>query len=253
MAEPARPAGLGHPLSTRTQAGIAATFDRALPLADDAIALRDARGQHFQRLEFLGDAILNLIALRHLSLWRIHGRTPRCCSPELFSTTDSALAVIGRADPFRAIPDWAVSPARSADLVEASIGAAFLRNGWQGAIRLAEIHVHPKTLDPPRSPAPIDGHRVDVLHLGAQALSTYYAIKVFTDNPEVDEGVLSELRSRLDLNSRRADLARKLGYSAPAGAGDRGWADQLDYALGTACATHGIARAMKAAQTAEAD
>jgi dsRNA-specific ribonuclease len=242
---------MSQPMTDRDEAAIAATFDQLPPRPDDAVALRDARGQHFQRLEFLGDAVLNLIAQRHLSLWRIHGTTPRCCQPRRFSTTDSALAAIGRKDPFKAIPDWAVSPARSADLIEASVAAAYLSHGWQGAIRLAELHVHPKTIDPPRIRDPITGHRVDVLHLGAQVLSTFYAISVFTDNPTVDEGALSELRAGFDLNSRRADLARRLGYSAPVGAGDRGWADQLDYALGVICTRHGIARAIKSASAAE--
>jgi dsRNA-specific ribonuclease len=248
---PTKPKAMGHSLTPRDEAGITATFGGLPPRVGDAIALRDARGKHFQRLEFLGDAVLNLIALRHLGLWRMHGITPRCCEPQPFITTDHALGIIGQAKPFKEIPDWAVSPARSADLVEATVGAAYLSHGWQGAIRLAELHVHPKTLDPPRVTAPIEGHRVDVLHLGAQVLSTYYAVEVFTDNPGADEGVLSELRTVLDLNSRRASLARTLGYTAPAGAGDRGWADQLDHALGTTCATHGIARAIKAATTAE--
>lgn len=251
MVEPPRPKAIGHRLSRRDEAAITATFGPLPPLAGDAIALRDARGKHFQRLEFLGDAILNLIAVRHLSLWHMHGSKPSCCQPKEFSTTDRALGRIGRLDPFREIPDWSVSPARSADLVEATVGASFVRHGWQGAIRLAELRIHPRTIDPPKVATPIEGHRTDVLHLGAQVLSTHYAVAVFLANPAADQGGLSELRAALDLNSRRAELAHQLGYLAPAGASDRGWADQLDFALGTTCAAHGIARAMRAAKTAD--
>jgi hypothetical protein len=89
-------APMGRPLTERDASAGQALFGPDLPEPADAVALRDARGHRFQRLEFLGDSVLDLLALRHRVLWTLGGQVPQCCAGGWFDPTDRTLAVTNR-------------------------------------------------------------------------------------------------------------------------------------------------------------
>jgi hypothetical protein len=240
MIRPTAP--MGRPLTDRDASAGQAMFGSEVPAAQDAIALRDARGIRFQRLEFLGDSVLDLLALRHRVLWTLARQIPRCCAGGWFDPTDRALAVVSRAHLLTELADWPLADERAADLVEACVGAGFRSHGWAGATRFAGARVHPIDTQPERRGDPAE-HRRLVCELGAQVFDAHCTAQAFGEHPDADEGELSTVRAGLVTNRRRARLARRLGLPAPSTRRDDDWADQLDFELGRVCVEGGVAAA----------
>jgi hypothetical protein len=231
---------MGRPLTERDASAGQALFGPDLPEPADAVALRDARGHRFQRLEFLGDSVLDLLALRHRVLWTLGGQIPQCCAGGWFDPTDRTLAVVSRAQLLTDLADWPLADERAADLVEACVGAAFRSHGWAGATRFAAVRVHPIDAQPDRHGDPAEQRRL-VCELGAQVFDAHRTRGAFEEHPDADEGELSRVRAGLVTNRRRAQLARRLGLPVPSTRRDDDWADQLDFDPGRTCIESGVA------------
>lgn len=213
----------------------------------DQVALRDARGIRFQRLEFLGDAVLDLLALRHETMWKVADARPDCCHTGWFSPTDHALGQIAQRSGLVALADWPLAAGRAADLVEACVAVVFNAHGWPGAERFAAAAIHPIDLIPA---LPIT-HRVEddrsVCELGAQVLEACFTMLLFSRYRTEDEGALSARRAVLMRNSHRAGVARMAGLAKPSRATAGAGADQLDRHIGSICLGLGIEAAINAA------
>ncbi|WP_143425099.1 hypothetical protein [Geodermatophilus pulveris] len=109
----------------------------------DTAALLDPRGRHFQRLEWLGDSLLDHVTAHHRLLASARGAG--CCSgrthADLVSDDDLCAAVRGSG--VLELLDWTPSAHRQADLVEACVAAAWLVGGWPDAAAAASRLVHP--------------------------------------------------------------------------------------------------------------
>ena len=108
---------------------------------EDAVALLDPRGLRFQRLEWLGDSLLDHITALHRLL---AGADGTCCThrshAQLVSDRDLARAAgdCGLVN----VLDWTPGAQRLADLVEACVAAAWLAGGWPEAVAAAAVLVH---------------------------------------------------------------------------------------------------------------
>jgi hypothetical protein len=217
---------------------------------DDREALREARGKHFQRLEFLGDAIIDVLAIRHEAMWRLSGAVPTCCEHFWFSPTDKALGVIAHERDLVSIAIHPVGSERSADLVEALVGAAYCVGGWTAASTFVSEHVHSIDREPTAPLVEFAGRAV--YELGAFIFDAYCADSLFNALPDADEHELSDARAALMTNERRAKVARELELPQPFYDTAPAWADQLDFALGSLCIKDGIAAAIDASRAAAA-
>jgi hypothetical protein len=108
----------------------------------DAVALLDPRGLRFQRLEWLGDSLLDHLTALHRVL--VAEQDVACCADrshsQLVSDRDLARAV--RTSGLVPLLDWTPSAHRQADLVEACVAAAWLAGGWPDAVAAAAVLVH---------------------------------------------------------------------------------------------------------------
>lgn len=156
----------------------------------DLPALLDPRGLRFQRLEWLGDAVLDALLAQH------RHPQPSCCAGLSLEQLCSDTALTARAQAARLSDclDWLPSPGRLADLVEALVGAAWLVAPDEAA-RLAARLVHPGlTLSPVGRAGDADpgcaGLREDA-RLGAAVLEAAGATLLVSEQPQDDEGQLS--------------------------------------------------------------
>jgi dsRNA-specific ribonuclease len=176
------------------------------------LAVRDARGRTFQRLEFLGDPLLELV--EGLVDVVVAGAVP-----QHRGTTDQALSRQSGALGVHDWLEWTPSAERLADLVEAVAGAAFLTGGWRtlGSMHqrmhgplpqeILALLEHPAA---PAPPAPTPGPPVDRPHasLGATVLECAATLDVYRTFPEADEGELSALRRDRHVTLRIAAWGR---------------------------------------------
>ena len=135
------PAGLRADVSASERVAVEAVTGGLPP--DLLRAVRDGRGREFQRLEFLGDSVLDVLLTAHAVV------SPSC--PECAKVggnvgrlvTDAALAAKAEGLDLGSWLEWRASPERLADLVEACIAAAWISGGWAQAIAVVERTVHP--------------------------------------------------------------------------------------------------------------
>jgi hypothetical protein len=108
----------------------------------DTAALLDPRGHRFQRLEWLGDSLLDHITAHHRLL--AAGSSAPCCAGRSHAdlVSDDDLAATVRGSGVLALLDWEPSPHRQADLVEACVAAAWLAGGWPDAVAVSATLVH---------------------------------------------------------------------------------------------------------------
>jgi len=173
--------------------------------------LLDPRGTRFQRLEWLGDSVLDALLALH-----VHGGT--ACSPrEDYAAlcSDVALGRRAQAVGLAEVLDWPPSPQRLADVVEALIGAAWLV-GPDAAATCASILVHDHLGTGPV--ATVNNARKDA-RLGAAVLEAASALTLFR-RPELlaaDEGELSRHRAHQIAGYHLVSQAAALSW--PAGHG----------------------------------
>ena len=158
---------------------------------DDLPALLDPRGLRFQRLEWVGDAVLDALLAQHR-----HGRPP-CCAGQALEQLASDVALAARADGLglSRVLDWTPSPGRLADLVEALVGAAWLV-APESAVQLADVLVHPGLTLAAVEPATGEGapDLRDCALLGSAVLEAAASISLLQALPNADEGQLSAVR-----------------------------------------------------------
>ncbi len=169
-----------------------------IPDEPTLLAVRDGRGVHFQRLEFLGDSVLDVLLAVHQ--W-CEPQCPHCREPgAAVDSTDRHLAEVAVQKGLGSWLEWAASPERLADLVETCVAACWLSGGWLQALAFSSRVVHPMEAETGRAlEAGIPGldagraaRRVGsaLLELGA----AHGLIRVF---PDADEGELSQRRAEL--------------------------------------------------------
>lgn len=178
-------------------------------------AVRDARGVDFQRLEFLGDSVLDLVLSVHATV------EPGCSSCTKVSgdvgrlVTDRALAQRAAVTGLGSWLEWQASPERHADLVEACVAAAWLPGRWMQAARFISVIVHPlgevvaATFE--RGGVELDESRgsKSARRVGASVLELTASYQAFVQLPTADEGELSERRAEVHRTSRVAAYVRR--------------------------------------------
>lgn len=208
-------------------------------LLEDLPSLLDPRGLRFQRLEWLGDSVLD-------ALLALHARPrPACCSlvdpSEL--CTDRVLARRAEELGLPGALDWVPSPSRCADLVEACVGAAWVL-GPAEAARCASRLVHPGLgvgpVLPPRPPR-CSTLRPDAL-LGSTLLEAACALLLLGSDRCMswDEGALSIERGRLLCADRLVRNAARLGWVVPCAGGRRHVLDHHQARVGVVGASGGL-------------
>ena len=192
-------------------------------MADDDLvrALCDARGRTFQRLEFLGDSVLDVIVSAHVVV--AEGRCPVCRDDPTTArrvVSDAALARTGATMGISGWLEWDAAPERLADCVEACVAVAWRSGGWTQAIDLVTTHVHPlgfAALPPPRPPERVDGPAVR--QLGAALLELAAGFFVWSTRLQADEGELSRARAHWHRAENVAAHAGSLGVDRSGAAG----------------------------------
>lgn len=174
--------------------------------------LRDARGQEFERLEFVGDSVLDLV----LAVHRVTEPTCQACRSVDGRVTRLVTDVqLGRRARDRGLGEWLewqASDERLADLVEACAAVAFLGGSWPQAASYADAVVHPLapiTVDVLKRGCPPSEPLVPQRGIGSALLELAAALTVFSRLPDVDEGELSTRRAALHRVSRVAQHARQ--------------------------------------------
>lgn len=177
-------------------------------------AVRDARGVDFQRLEFLGDSILDLVLSAHTIV------EPGCAGCAKVSgdigrlVTDHELGLRAAASGLGSWLEWQASPERHADLVEACVAAAWLPARWTQAAQFISVTVH-LLGDEVAATLERGGFELDesmgskpARRLGAAVLELSASYQAFVQHPTADEGQLSDLRAQVHRTSRVATYAR---------------------------------------------
>lgn len=184
------------------------------PIAHDVAlhAVRDGRGRQFQRIEFLGDSVLDVILAVHV--WA-EPRCPACVRSEATAAaSDVHLAAAARSARLGAWLEWRASDERIADLVETCVAACWLSGSWAQAARFTQQVVHP-----------IDEGTVRALTVGASglepgrvgrragsALLELAAGETLVNTfPDADEGELSTRRATIHRATVIAVIAKERG------------------------------------------
>lgn len=173
-------------------------------------AVRDGRGREFQRLEFLGDSVLDLVLTTHS--W-VEGECPRCQRHETVpEASDRHLAQAARAAGLGQWLEWRASDDRIADLVETCVAASWLSGAWPQAVAFIDSVVHPigpRTLQALTTGAPADPGRA-ARRVGSAILELAAGHAVFVAYPNADEGTLSTSRATLHQAPAIAARARQM-------------------------------------------
>jgi dsRNA-specific ribonuclease len=194
-------------VSTRERALIT---DAVGPLTDERLvrAVRDGRGREFQRLEFLGDSVLDLVLAAHRWV------EPRCraCRDAQQVASDRHLAQVARAVGLGVWLEWDASDDRIADLVETCVAASWLTGRWRRAVGFASRVVHPFG-DPTVQLLEAGGQSLapgrEARRVGAAVLELAAGSGLSDELPLADEGELSRRRSLLHDADQVAARARK--------------------------------------------
>ncbi|MEO8107447.1 MAG: hypothetical protein ABI720_09020 [Actinomycetes bacterium] len=169
-----------------------------IPDEQTVLAVRDGRGRQFQRLEFLGDSVLDVLLAVHQ--W-CEPNCRTCREPgAVVDSTDHHLAEVALQTGLGSWLEWAASSERLADLVETCVAACWLSGGWSQALSFASRVVHP-----------IGAETGDVLAEGAAGLESGRAGRragsaflelaaahgLIQTLPTADEGELSQRRAEI--------------------------------------------------------
>jgi hypothetical protein len=178
-------------------------------------AVRDGRGRVFQRLEFLGDSVLDLVLAVHAAT---EPGCPVCAAgrhpgdPDRL-VTDRRLAERARVCGVGGWLEWDASDDRLADLVETCVAVAWRSGGWEQAAAVVDLVVHP--LGDVTSRVLVSGvtdlqpSTASERRLGASVLELAAAVLVYDGSPDADEGELSQHRASVHRAERVADYAAR--------------------------------------------
>lgn len=183
------------------------------PVPDDELlrAVRDGRGRAFQRLELLGDSVLDLVLAVHAVV------EPGCVTclrtghpgEPARLVTDRRLARQARERGLGSWLEWEASDDRLADLVETSVAVAWRARGWAGACDVVAAVVHPLGSEVVHAlrggGTDAVGQAATARRLGASVLELAAAWWVFRALPDADEGELSAARARIHRATRIAE------------------------------------------------
>jgi len=204
------PPGLRPSITERERAQIVEMLG---PIPDEPtlLAVRDGRGKQFQRLEFLGDSVLDVMLAVHR--WA-EPQCARCREPgAVTDSSDRRLAEVAARTGLGGWLEWAASAERLADLVETCVAATWLSGHWPQALEFATRVVHPMggstgTCLMSGSPALRRG-RVG-RRVGSAFLELAAAHQLMHELPEADEGELSRRRAEIHRASAVAAVASRL-------------------------------------------
>lgn len=176
--------------------------DRLGPLtAEAAEAIRTSRGRVFQRLEFIGDSILEVVLHAHSVI--VGPGCPHCGGRADHFTTDAHLGELGRSIHLADWLDFTPSEHRMADIVEACVGATWVSGRWPQVVAFVADELHPLDAEEQRHLL----HGGSTLHrdapgrareiLGAAILEAAASTGAYLRDPEGDEGDLSRVKARM--------------------------------------------------------
>lgn len=164
-------------------------------------AIRTGRGRTFQRLELIGDSILEVVLHAHSVI--VGPGCPYCAGRADKFTTDAHLGQLAQEIDLGDWLDWSPSKHRLADLVEACVGAAWVSGRWGQVVSLVARELHPLTRDEQRrilhggaqvhAEAPARAREI----LGAAILEAAASTAAYRHYPDVDEGGLSTVKARM--------------------------------------------------------
>ncbi len=174
--------------------------------------MRDGRGKQFQRLEFLGDSVLDVVLVVHE--WAEPG-CPACASRQASTAaSDVHLAEAAHNAGLGAWLEWRASPERIADLVETCVAACWLSGRWAQAARFVAQVVHPvgevTTKSLLTGGAGLEPGRI-ARRAGSALLELAAAEGVVHGFPDADEGELSTRRATIHRATAIAVLAKEHG------------------------------------------
>jgi dsRNA-specific ribonuclease len=172
-------------------------------------AVRDGRGRDFQRLELLGDSVLDVVLTTHR--W-VEPECPACRRESSEgAASDRRLAQAARRAGVGEWLEWEASDHRVADLVETCVAVCRASGGWaqvcdfvgrvvhaQGEVTLQTLSVGGAKTDAGRA-----GRRV-----GSACLELAAGQRAAELWPQADEGELSTRRAGAHRASRIASVAR---------------------------------------------
>ena len=262
-----------------------ATLDAALGVAlrdrELVTALVDPRGPLFQRLEYVGDSILDAVVVCELVARDDWSRT----SLATLSAGQQALVsdhALGRVAARRGLPPVRAFPAsrrRLADRIEAAIGAVWVDCGFVAAERVARRLVVVPALgaavgDPPvpEGPGDLDAERAATVlgHgvrqpawfgaaarpgpaqrrlavVGNAVLEAACSMAQYVDQPLDDEAAMSTQRRSELSHSALSARARELGLVADRSTDTRSVADRMQAIVGAATFDGGLASGVSVA------
>lgn len=193
------PGGLGPASEAIQRRLIAETMGPLLPGPLEAI--RTGRGRAFQRLELIGDSILEVVVHAHGII--AGPGCPYCAGRADRFTTDAHLSELAGSIQLGEWLDWNPTQRRLADLVEACVGATWTSGRWPQVVSFVAERLHP--LDDPQRRRLLHGgaqvhpdapSRAREI-LGAAILEAAASTAAFQRHPEADDGDLSRIKARM--------------------------------------------------------
>ena len=183
----------------RRRAAVVARLGPMEPVTLAAIA--DGRGREFQRLELMGDSVLEVVMHAHAVL--AGPGCPLCAGRADRFTTDAHLRNLAATVDLGDWLDWHPSPARLGDLVEACAGAMLVNGRWPRVVAFVDRELHPLPADEQRRlvhggaqvhpDAPPRAREI----LGAAILEAAASTAAYQQHPEATEGELSRIKARM--------------------------------------------------------
>ncbi len=211
-------------------------------------ALRTGRGRDFQRLEFIGDSILELVLHAHSVI--VGPSCPYCSGRADRFTTDAHLGELAVEIHLGDWLDWHPSQHRLADLVEACAGATYVSGGWAQVVGFVAAEVHPLTRAEQRlllhggaqvhAEAPARAREI----LGAAILEAAAATGAYRRDPAGDEGELSRVRARMLSGEHILGRCRQSRWVRRAVGRRRFDRDDVERELAEHLLAHGLASAV---------
>lgn len=169
--------------------------------ADVMEAIRQGRGREFQRLELLGDSVLEVVLHAHNAI--AGPGCPHCAGRADRFTTDAHLSEVGLAIGLGQWMDWDPAVRQLADLVEACVGATWISGRWPQVVAFVASELHPLDESEQRqllhggahlhSDAPPRAREI----LGAAILEAAASTAAYRSHPHADVGELSRLKARM--------------------------------------------------------